>query len=1096
MVNLLSIEKAGEVDFVGNPEPERLGHEAAELRPGPGHREADPRVAVEDPSGDLHEVSGVFLRGEASDEDDEAFRKGPWRAIGEGGSKAIVHHDRFFRIGPVVVEADVTGVLADSHDEVGPLDGGALKVIDPTAVFRSDAVVVERVKVKDEGLAGASLDGEARLGGQPVMGVDEVEIECVSAGGGMGAELFDCVGQVRPVEVAGAVLIRGKREAHDRRGGGNLRLVRNHQGELGRPSKSLHQSLAGHAEAPADERGELPSQHEDTRFGHGFEKWWKGKKSGWRSIVNGDGRHALCLDSLRMETDESTTFEKDNYLETGMPAEAGELFPGQVVAYSETDGQVVFWCDNLCALAVTFPSEGVVRFRFAPGGDYSEDFSYAVSSEVHEGRVIPRVTEEEEAFVLRTDDLVVILQKAGLKMRVEDPDGTVLSQDEKGFHWYRNDDFGGEIVMTSRVIQPSEHFYGLGDVPGHKNLRGQRCELWGSDVYGYNAETSPLYKNIPFFIGVHHGKAYGIFFDNTFRSHFDFGHERSSVSTFWAQGGEMNYYFIKGPTVPEVVAGYAGLTGTPELPPLWALGFHQCKWSYQSETEVLAIAREFETRKIPCDAIYVDIDYMDGFRCFTWNRREGRFPNPGGLSSSLAKKGIKLMAIIDPGIKVDPDYEIYQRGKAGGVFCKRMDGPLMTGNVWPGPCHFPDFTDPRVREWWADLFPPFMQEAGLAGIWTDMNEPAVFNEAKTFPRDVRHDFDGHPCSHRKAHNVYGMQMSRATQEGIRRALPGKRPFVITRSAYAGTQRYSSAWTGDIESTWEHLRIGNIQCQRLSLSGFSFVGTDIGGFSGRSDGELFVRWLQMGVFHPFCRVHSSGDQNEQEPWSFGEPYTSISKKFIELRYLILPYLYTLFEEHTRTGAPMLRSLIYLDASDPECHNRAEEFALGSALFTCPISKPGVEGRWIYPPKGRWYDFWTSEEVFGGEERWVDVPLDSTPLLVRAGTILPLSPVRASTAVPLDHLELHLYPDEGKATGSLYEDEGDGYGDHVRKTFVLKDGVLTQERVGGFKPSYDHYRITLRGGSWRSVVIDDRKPLRIKKGGSFEAPESFQKMEFTK
>lgn len=797
------------------------------------------------------------------------------------------------------------------------------------------------------------------------------------------------------------------------------------------------------------------------------------------------------------DTEETATFDKGNYIETGRPAQAGELFPGRVIDHGEPGPRQIFRCDNRCALEVSFLKGGTVRFRFAPYGDFDDEFSYAVVPEVRDELDQPQVREEDEQFVMTTAEIVVFLQKQGLRLRIETPEGKVLSEDEKGFHWYENQEFGGEVVMTSRAIQSHEHFfYGLGDIPGHKNLRGQRRQLWGSDVYGYTAETDPLYKNIPFFIGIHHGEAYGIFFDNTFRSSFDFGHERPSVSTFWAQGGVMDYYFFKGPSPREVVCEYSRLTGKPELPPLWALGFHQCKWSYQSEAEVLEIAEGFKSREIPCDAIYVDIDYMDGFRCFTWNRRQGHYPDPARMTSKLAEDGIKLVAIIDPGIKVDPLYEVYLSGKKEDVFCKRMDGPLMTGNVWPGPCHFPDFTDPAAREWWAELFPPFMQEAGVAGIWTDMNEPAVFNEEKTFPRDVRHDFDGHPCSHRKAHNVYGMQMSRATQEGVRRALPEKRPFVITRSAFAGTQRYSAAWTGDIQSTWDHLGIGNIQCQRLSLSGYSFIGTDIGGFSDRSEGELFVRWLQMGVFHPFCRVHSSGDENEQEPWSFGEPYTSVAKKFIEFRYRILPYLYTLFEEHTRLGEPMLRSLIYLDANDPECHNRAEEFALGPALFTCPISEPGVEGRWLYPPKGLWYDFWTKKEILGAEERWVDVPLDSTPLFVRGGTVLPLSPVRANSSAPLSHMELHLYLDEKTASGSLYEDAGDGYGDSVRKFFEFKEETLTQKREGAYQAQYTHYEVEIFGGEWAEVSIDGGEPQAIQVGEPFKLPENFREARFSK
>lgn len=803
----------------------------------------------------------------------------------------------------------------------------------------------------------------------------------------------------------------------------------------------------------------------------------------------------MCLLFCEMQAADEATFDKDNYIETGMPVEAGELFPGIVVDHLDEGARQVFLCDNFCALAVTCIDVRTVRFRFAPNGDFPEDFSYAVVPEALDRSVSPEVSKTESHYLIKTGELVVSISREGLRIRIEDNEGNLLSDDEKGFHWYHNDAYGGEVVMMSRVIQSREHFYGLGDIPGHKNLRGQRRQLWGSDVYGYNADTNPLYKNIPFFIGVHHGQAYGIFFDNTFRSFYDFGGERAAVSSFWAQGGEMNFYFMHGPSVPGVVREYSHLTGRPELPPLWALGFHQCKWSYKSEGEVMAIADGFKKREIPCDAIYVDIDYMDGFRCFTWNRDDDCYPNPRRMTERLEKDGIKTVAIIDPGIKIDPKYEVYQSGKNGGMFCQRMDGPLMAGNVWPGPCHFPDFTHPEVRDWWADLFPPFMQESGLAGIWTDMNEPAVFNEEKTFPRDVRHDFDGHPCSHRKAHNVYGMQMSRATQDGVRRALPEKRPFVITRSAYAGTQRYSSAWTGDIESTWEHLKIGNIQCQRLALSGYSFVGTDIGGFSGVSDGELFVRWLQMGVFHPFCRVHSSGDQNEQEPWSFGEPYTSIAKKFIELRYRILPYLYTVFEEHTRMGDPILRSLVYMDSEDLECHNRAEEFGVGPSLFTCPVSKPGVEGRWLYPPKGLWYDFWTNEDILGAEERWVDVPIDSTPLFVRAGTILPLSPVRANSSAALSHMELHAYLSNEQGEGRLYEDAGDGYGDSVKKSFKLTDEKLVQIRSGDFKPGYSSYRLVVHGAAWKKISIDGGQEIPLRRGEFVEIPESFQEVRFS-
>lgn len=805
---------------------------------------------------------------------------------------------------------------------------------------------------------------------------------------------------------------------------------------------------------------------------------------------------------------DDSAFEKDNYMETGMPAATGELRPGQVVSLEtagEDHSRYTFRCDLGCQLQITAIRPNLVRVRYIAEGNFDDGFSYATVKEHREGRCPLEHREDSDSHILETTALRVVVGKNGLRIRMEDLDGTVLSEDEKGFHWYEHESFGGQVVITSRVIQSREHFYGLGDIPGHKNLRGQRRMLWGSDVYGYDAQTDPLYKNIPFFIGVHHERAYGVFFDNSFRTVFDFGKERPCTSSFWAQGGEMDYFFFAGPTVPEVVASYAWLTGTPEMPPLWSLGFHQCKWSYKSEMEIMKIAEGFRSREIPCDAIYVDIDYMDAFKCFTWNQAPEVYPNPARMTRNLAEQGIKTVAIIDPGIKIEKGYEVYETGLEHDVFCRRMDGPLMKGNVWPGPCYFPDFTNPKTRNWWADLFPKFIQENGVAGIWTDMNEPAVFNDAKTFPRDVRHDYDGHPCSHRRGHNVYGMQMARATQEGLKRALPDKRPFVITRSAFSGTQRYSSAWTGDIQSTWQHLRIGNVQCQRLALSGYSFVGTDIGGFSGKSDGELFIRWLQMGIFHPFCRVHSSGDANEQEPWSFGDPYTAIAKKFIDLRYRLLPYIYTVFEENVRTGAPMLRSLIYLDEKDPESHNRMEEFALGSDVFTCPISKPETDGRWLYLPRGRWYNFWNNEPLQGGDEMWFDIPLESTPLFIRAGAVLPLGSARLSSETPLKYMELRAYLDDGKATGTLYEDSGDGHeyreeAGRVTKTFQVEEletGYrLTQDRVGSFQPDYREYHLEFLGANrvLTKVIIDGKDEVDLKPGLPLRVPETFKTADF--
>ncbi|KAA3438851.1 glycoside hydrolase family 31 protein [Rufibacter hautae] len=762
-------------------------------------------------------------------------------------------------------------------------------------------------------------------------------------------------------------------------------------------------------------------------------------------------------------------------------AKREEYFAGTIRHVETTENSAVFMCDNRVGLKVEAISNHILRFKYTTDGKFSRDFSYALNPDRQPAGVKLKVKALPDHFRITTKDLICTVSNQGLTTRILDKSGTVLNEDEKGFHWEEHKKYGGDIVKMSKVIQPNEFFYGLGDKPDNMNLRDKRFQNWGSDTYGYKKGTDPLYKNINFFMGLHRKQAYGIFFDNTFRTSFDFGKERSTVSSFWAQGGTMEYYFIYGPSLTQVVEKYTTLTGPPELPPLWALGYHQCKWSYYPESVVKNLAKGFRDRKIPCDALYLDIDYMDGFRCFTWSPTH--FPDPKRLVQELKEDGFKMVVIIDPGIKVDHEYPVYQEGVENDYFCRRADGPLYKGTVWPGLCHFPDFTREEVRTWWAGLFKGLIAETGVKGVWNDMNEPAVF-EIGTFPNDVRHDFDGEPGSHRKAHNIYGMQMARATYHGVKQFSYPDRPFTITRSGYAGVQRYASAWTGDNIASWDHLWLANIQCQRLSISGMSFVGSDIGGFIETPDGELYIRWLQLGIFHPFCRTHSSGDHGDQEPWSFGEPYTSLARKFIELRYQLLPYLYTTFWQYTSRGTPMLRPLALLDQNDPECYHRMAEFSLGDNLVVCPITQPGVEGRIMYLPQGHWYNFWTDELALGKREIWVDAPLTKVPMFVKAGAVLPLYPVQqyvGELAVP--EVTLHVYYSQQTCVSELYEDGGEGYGyaegNFLNKTFQTsaENGVFTvaQERTGAGTDGYQNYNVIIHGlpAPTSSVLVDGQE-----------------------
>lgn len=773
----------------------------------------------------------------------------------------------------------------------------------------------------------------------------------------------------------------------------------------------------------------------------------------------------------------------------------GNLFPSKVIAFKKDIDTLYFTTINDVVLQLTVFRDSVLRFRYTTTGTFSKDFSYAITKYASKGYNYLQIENEKEFYKVTTSKLICHISKVDLRVSIFDAkDNTLISQDELGFHWEESYEYGGNIVKMSKVSQDGESYYGLGDKPDHLNLKGKRYQNWVTDSYSFGKETDPIYKAIPFYTGLHHGKAYGIFFDNTFRSFFDFAHERRNVTSFWSQGGEMNYYFIYGPKMEDVVINYTDLTGKPhQLPPLWALGFHQCKWSYYPESKVKEITKKFRDLKIPCDAIYLDIDYMEGFRCFTWNKEY--FPDPKRMVKELADEGFKTVAIIDSGIKFDKDYSIFQEGLKNDYFCKRADGAYMKGKVWPGECYFPDFTRPEVRDWWSGLFQELIEDIGIKGVWNDMNEPAVMEVPnKTFPNDVRHDYDGNPCSHRKAHNIYGMQMARATYHGLKKFSYPKRPFVITRAAYSGTQRYTSTWTGDNLATWEHLWIANVQAQRMAMSGFSFVGSDIGGFTEQPQGELFTRWIQLGIFHPFCRVHSSGDHGDQEPWAFDEDVTNIVRKFIELRYQLLPYLYTAFWDYLNQGIPILKSLVLYDQDDVHTHYRTDEFIFGDKILVCPILEPNAHGRRMYIPRGNWFNYWNNEVVKGGKEMWVDADIDSMPIFVKEGAIIPKYPIQQYVGEKtIEEIVLDIYYKEGKEQSKLFDDAHDGYdykkGRYSFRTFKLigkkKELIIQQHKEGKYITTYNTFKLNFHGLPFKieKILLDNEEiPLsEIKMNG---------------
>lgn len=781
----------------------------------------------------------------------------------------------------------------------------------------------------------------------------------------------------------------------------------------------------------------------------------------------------------------------------------GNQHPNQITEFRQDNDKLYFTTQNGVILELTVMRDSAIRFRYATEHVFEPDFSYAISDDVSLGYNELDVKEELPEYVITTGKIKIYVKKSNLKIQITDLEDNIINEDEKGFHWEESYDYGGNIVKMSKVTQSAESYYGMGDKASHTNLKGKRVNNWNTDSYAYGKDQEPLYKSIPFYVGLNKDIAYGIFFDNSFRTHFDFAHERRTTTSFWADGGEMNYYFFYGPKISQVVEAYTNLTGVPELPPLWALGFHQSKWSYYPEKNVKDIASKFRELKIPCDAIYLDIDYMEGFRCFTWDHQ--RFPNPKKMVEELQQDGFKTVTMIDPGIKIDRDYWVYQQAMDNGFFCRRADGPHFKGKVWPGECKFPDFTDPEVREWWGGLYKEMIADVGVHGVWNDMNEPAVMEvPSKTANLDVRHDYDGHPCSHRKAHNIYGMQMIRATFDGIKKFSFPQRPFVLTRAGYSGTQRYCATWTGDNVATWEHLWIANVQMQRMCMSGYSFVGSDIGGFAEQPNGELFARWVQLGVFHPFCRVHSSGDHGEQEPWSFGTEVTDIVRKFIELRYELLPYLYTMFYKYIKEGLPMLQSMVFYDQEDTQTHFRTDEFLFGEQILVCPVQEPNSQGRRMYIPRGKWYNYWTEEVVEGGAEKWVSAGIDKIPLFIKEGAMIPKYPVQQYVGEKkIEQLKVDVYFKDGVETSTVYEDQQDGYdykkGRYSLRNFRLKgkiDGMSIQQfKDGSYITEYETIKLHFHGLPFKIKTIEidnekvDSESVKLNGNNSIEVSKDF-------
>lgn len=734
------------------------------------------------------------------------------------------------------------------------------------------------------------------------------------------------------------------------------------------------------------------------------------------------------------------------------------------------------------AVRITALRDDIIRVRIAPDGTLPEDASWAVLPASRTRAIDVQPIQDPASVGFHTASLDLRVERNPLRIVIRDRAGNIISADAVG----RPTKFQLGGFSVYKQMPDNEHYFGLGDKTGSFDRRGQAYTLWNTDI-GPQESVDPIYKSIPFFLGISGTCSYGIFLDNTWRTWFDFGKQARDAYSFGAEGGPLDYYFLYGPSPKQVVEGYAYLTGIPPLPPLWALGFQQSRYSYTPESQVREIANRLRADKIPSDVLYLDIDYQYKNRPFTVDPKT--FPNFPGLVSDLRKQHFHLVNITDLHIAHAPNqgYSPYDTGEAGNHFVKNPDGSDFIGVVWPGAAVFPDFTRAQTREWWGGLYQQFVKN-GVAGFWNDMNEPAVFDgPGKTMPLDSVHHieetgFITRTATHAEIHNIVGLENARATFEGLLKLRPNERPFVLTRATYAGGQRYGFTWTGDNSATWNHLRLATQMVLNLGVSGISMVGADVGGFGSSPSPELLTRWVELAAFSPLCRDHAAKGTLPHEVWANGPQQEAIRRRYIETRYRLLPYIYGLADEASHSGLPLMRP-IFLEypeifaPSSPGFDHLDTEFLLGADLLIAP--PPFAETLDDYAvsfPAGQWYDFWTGDKMAAqpiapsivdiakaGSDakfpmpRTIHPPLDTLPVYVRGGSILPLQPLIQNTdETPNGPLELRIYPG-AKCSGSIYLDDGHTFayqhGEYLRQTFTCEsDGNGMRVKFGARQGSY--------------------------------------------
>ncbi len=741
-------------------------------------------------------------------------------------------------------------------------------------------------------------------------------------------------------------------------------------------------------------------------------------------------------------------------------------------------GDVIFWKKTNFGVSgntseanfnISVYTENTIRVQIS-GHDEFLSNPYSVVSEPDGIQFI--IKELENYILLKTDTIQLHINLSPFYLTYLNSEDQIINQDDPAFavSWL------GTEVTNYKKVQKNEKFIGLGEKTGNLNRAGHAYVNWNTDYFAYGVSDDPLYMSIPFYIGLHSNLAYGIFLDNTHKSVFNFGASNNRFISYGADDGDMDYYFIHDDQVSNIISAYTKLTGKMEMPPLWSLGFQQCRYSYYPESEVLTLANTFRDKRMPADVIYLDIHHMEKYKVFTFDGE--KFPDPKAMIQKLKDKGFKVVVIMDPGIKAEPGYKPYDEGKERSLFATYPDGEIYEGQVWPGWCAFPDFTNEEVRTWWGEKM-AFYKDAGVDGYWTDMNEPASWGQHT--PNLINFSYEGEKVSHRKARNIYGMQMARSAMEGSLLQNADERPFVLTRSGFSGIQRYAAAWTGDNVASEEHMMAGIRLVSSLGLSGISFAGYDVGGFAGESSKELFARWMTIATFAPLYRAHSMINSSDSEPWAFGEETEEISRNYMQLRYKLLPTIYSGFYNSSQNGIPVVKSLAVDYPHDNTIYELLyqNQYTFCDSLLIAPVESYKEIAK-VYLPEGVWYYFFDGRKIEGNQIIYQDCPLNYLPVYVKGGSILAMHSDIMHTGQAHDGtLRLHIYHGQDKHTYVHYEDDGhslnykDGQFYKREITWDSKEGILHFGSIQGkFETTYSKYQIFVHGIEVNAYELNDK------------------------